>query len=167
MKNRIFMYLFIFSLLLILFQYMNSKNIFDDSNRKVANSEKRIKKYQDSILKLNDEITDLSYFNFDSNEKSYFYFQDQGYDVDQLLKAIEDGIYAQNIFEGDQHPLVPYGSSEGNRMQINIVRILNHKWIIADFTDGQFEGELFITYDINEKGELKYNVAKSFLYPIN
>jgi len=52
-------------------------------------------------------------------------------------------------------------------MQINIVRVLNHKWIIADFTDGQFEGELFMTYDINEKGELTYKVAESFLYPMN
>jgi len=167
MKNRIFMYLFIFSVLLILFQYMNSKNIYDDSNKKVADTKKQIKIYQDSILGLKDQIADLSYFNFDSNEKSYFYFQDQGYDVSKLLPAIQDGIYAQNIYKGEQHPLVPYGSSEGNTMQINIVRVLNHKWIIADFTDGQFEGELFMTYDIDEKGQLKYDVSEAFLYPLN
>jgi len=167
MKNRIFMYLFIFSVLLILFQYMNSKNIFDDSNKKVANSEKQIKKYQDSILSLQDKIDDLSYFTFNSNEKSYDYFYNKGFDVEKLIPAIQDGLYAQNVYEGEQHPLIDYGSSEGNKMQINIVRVLNHKWIIADFTDSQFEGELFLTYDINEKGELKYKVAESFLYPIN
>ncbi len=166
MKSRIFMYLFIFSLLLLIFQYMNSKKIFDDSNKKVANTELQIKKYQDSILQLNQEITDLSYFNFDSNEKSYFYFADRGYDMSKLLPAIQDGLYTQNEFKGEEHPLVPYGSSEGNRMQINIVRILNHKWIIADFTDGQFEGELFLTYEIDDKGDLKYKVVESFLYPL-
>ncbi|WP_299886487.1 hydrolase [uncultured Lacinutrix sp.] len=146
---------------------MNSKNIFDDSNRKVENSKIQIKKYQDSILVLNDKIADLSYFTFDSNDKSYFYFQDKGFNVEELLRAIQDGLYSQNVYEGEEHPIVPYGSSEGNKMQINIVRILNHKWIIADFADGQFEGELFITYNINEKGELKYNLAESFLYPLD
>lgn len=161
------MYLFIFSLLLLLFQYMNGKKIFDDSNKKVAAYSKQVEKYQDSILGLKENIADLSYFNFDSNEKSYFYFADKGFDMKKLLPAIEDGIIAQNVFNGDQHPLVPYASSEGNRMQINIVRVLNHKWIIADFTDSQFEGELFLTYDINDNGELTYKVAASFLYPLD
>lgn len=166
MKNRIFMYLFIFSLLLLIFQYMNSKKIFDDSNKKVAATELRIKKYQDSIIQLNQEVVDLSYFNFDSNEKSYFYFADQGYDVSKLMQAIQDGLYTQNEFKGEEHPLIPYGSGEGYKMQINIVRVLNHKWIIADFTDGQFEGELFLTYDVDEKGDLKYKLVESFLYSL-
>ncbi len=166
MKNKIFMYLFIFTLLLLLFQFINSKNIFDDSNLKVASYEKQVERYKDSIVGLRDNIADLSHFSIDGNDPALTYFEDKGYRVDDLLPLIKDGLYRQNEFKGEQHPLVPYASSEGRRMQINTVRILNHKWIIADFSDGQFWGELFLTYYIDENSQLKYNLEESFLYPL-
>jgi len=52
-------------------------------------------------------------------------------------------------------------------MLINTVKLLNHKWIIADFSDGDFWGELFIAYEINENSELKFSLIDSFLYPTN
>ena len=66
-----------------------------------------------------------------------------------------------------QHPIVPYASSEGRRMMINTVKLLNHKWIIADFSDGEYWGEVFITYEITEDKQLKFNLVESFLYPFN
>ncbi len=64
-----------------------------------------------------------------------------------------------------QHPLIPYASSEG-RMMINTVKFLNHKWIIADFSDGEFWGELFLTYQISDDKQLTFNLVESFLYPM-
>jgi len=52
------------------------------------------------------------------------------------------------------------------RMLINKVKLLNHKWIIADFSDGKYWGELFITYVINDGEKIIFNLAKSFMYPI-
>ncbi|WP_452224741.1 hydrolase [Lacinutrix chionoecetis] len=166
MKNRIFMYLFIFSVLLLLFQYMNSKKIFDDSNKKVANTELRIKTYQDSILNLKDDIFRLSQFSFDYNEVSYDYFYNQGYDVPQLMTTVRDALYAQNEYKGNQHPLVPYSASGDSKMLISSIRILNHKWIIADFIGGQFTGEMLISYALNENGELTFKIIESLLNPI-
>ncbi|WP_452598962.1 hydrolase [Pontimicrobium sp. MEBiC01747] len=172
MKNRIFMYLFIFSLLLLLFQFINSKNIFDDSNQKVAdykakieNYKEDIKKYKDSIENLNGKVYELSQFSMNGNEPAITYFLNQGYKVDNVLSIVEDELYELNFATGE-HPLVPYASSEGNKMLISGIRILNHKWVIASFTDNQFNGELFITYNFNDKGELKFNLEDSFLYPL-
>lgn len=165
MKNRIFMYLFIFSLLLLLFQFINSKNIFDDSNEKVANYKEQVVKYKDSIGALNDKVDDLSLFSMEGNESAITYFLNQGYKVDDLLPIVRDQLYSLNEAKGE-HPLVPYASSEGNRMLISSVRIVNHKWILANFTDGQFNGEMFVTYELNEVGELKFRLAESFLYPL-
>lgn len=172
MKNRIFMYLFIFSLLLLLFQFINSKNIFDDSNQKVATYKEKITnyradiaKYKDSIISLNDKVYDLSLFSMDGNEPAITWLLNEGYKADQVLPIIRDGLYSLNEAEGE-HPLIPYASSAGNKMLISSVRIINHRWILANFTDNQFSGELFIGYDFNEKGELNYNLIDSFLYPI-
>ena len=166
MKNRIFMYLFIFSVLLLLFQFINSKKIFDDSNQKVASSREQILTYQDSILNLKDDINSLSQFSFDYNEYSYDYFLKQGYDVEKLMTTVQDALYAQNEYEGEEHPLVPYVSTTNKKMLINSIRVLNHKWIIADFTDGQLWGEMLVVYSLNDKGELNFRVSESLLNPI-
>ncbi|MEJ6791266.1 MAG: hydrolase [Lacinutrix sp.] len=166
MKKRIFMYLFIFSVLLLLFQFINSKKIYDDSNRKVANSKTLVQKYKDSILVLKDDIHNLSQFSFDYNDYSYDYFLDQGYDVEKLMTTVKDALYSQNEYEGEEHPLVPYVSTTDTKIIINSIRVLNHKWIIADFTDGQLWGEMLVMYSLNDKGELNFRVAESLLNPL-
>ncbi|HMR16898.1 MAG TPA: hydrolase, partial [Mariniflexile sp.] len=60
-----------------------------------------------------------------------------------------------------------YAASAGRRMLINTVKLLNHKWIIADFTDGQLWGEVFLTYQVSEDKQVTFQVVESFLYPLN
>lgn len=160
------MYLFIFSVLLLLFNYINSKKIFDDSNIRVANSKEQVAKYRDSILTLKDDINDLSQFSFDYNEHSYDYFLNQGYEVEKLMTTVKDALYAQNEYKGEEHPLVPYASTTGNKILINSIRVINHKWIIADFTDGQLWGEMLVVYSLSDKGELSFRVSESLLNPL-
>ena len=164
MKQRIFMYLFVFSVLLILFQYVNSKRVFEDMNNKIGDYKTQSQKYKDSILVLQDDILNISHFNLDRNEDAISYFENDGYDVSELIPFIKDQLYALNEVKGE-HPIIPYGSSEGRRMLINTIKMLNHKWIIADFSDGEYWGEIFLTYEITEDKQLKFNLVESFLYP--
>ena len=55
----------------------------------------------------------------------------------------------------------------GGKIVIDQISILNHKWILADFTDGEHRGELFINYEVNDSGEISYSLKDYFLYPIN
>tara|TARA_R110002167_G_scaffold242060_2_gene447364 strand:+ start:1750 stop:2250 length:501 start_codon:yes stop_codon:yes gene_type:complete len=164
MKRQIFIYLFIFSTLIILFQYVNSKRLFEIQNKKIDNFETRIETYQDSLASLQDEVLNVSHFNLERNEEAITYFENKGYDVNTLIPFIKDEIYKLNEVSGE-HPLIPYAASSGRKMMINTIKLLNHKWIIADFSDGEFWGELFLTYEITENKELKFNVVESFLYP--
>ena len=115
---------------------------------------------------MQDEVLDLSHFNLERNEDALSYFENRGYKVDQLIPLIKDELYKLNEVKGE-HPIIPYAAGEGRRMMINTVKLLNHKWIIADFSDGQYWGELFLTYEINDSNELKFNLVESFLYPFN
>jgi hypothetical protein len=166
MKQRIFMYLFVFSILLVLFQYVNSKRVFEDMNRKLVKYENQLANYKDSVAVMQDEISDLSHFNFSRNEDALSYFENNGINVDGLEAFIKDELYTLNESKGE-HPIIPYASSEGRRMLINTVKLLNHKWIIADFSDGEFWGEIFLTYEISEDKQLTFRLVESFLYPIN
>lgn len=164
MKSKIFLYLFVFALLLIIFQYVNSKNVFEVYESKLNKADERVEAYKDSIMSLNDELLDLMYFNLENNDDALSYFERDGYDTSELIPFIKDEIYKLNESK-DEHPLVPYVSMTDGRMLINKVRLLNHKWILADFSDGKHWGELFITYEIVNKEELKFKLVESFMYP--
>ena len=165
MKQRIFMYLFIFAILLVLFQYVNAKRVFEDLNNKLDKYTEKLEKYQDSVATLRNDILDLSHFNLDRNEDAISYFENDGYDVSELIPFIKDELYKLNVVKGE-HPVIPYASSEGRKMLINTVKMLNHKWIIADFSDGEYWGEIFITYYVTEDKKIDFDLAESFLYPL-
>ncbi len=167
MKNKIFMYLFVFTLLLLLFQFVNSKNIYNDSNFKVANSKEQVGIYKDSIVKLKDEVFKLSQFNLENNDASIDYLEKEGLDYKTMIPLINDSLHELNNYDGEEHPLIPYVSMNGGKVLINTVKILNHKWIIADYTDGQISGELLIKYELTEKKELNFKLLESFIYPLN
>ncbi len=160
------MYLFVFSVLLILFQYVNSKRIFEDLNVKLDKREKVITKLKDSIEILENDLLEVSHFNLDRNEDAISYFEKEGYEIDELIPFIKDELYKLNEVKGE-HPLVPYAASSGRKMMLNTIKMLNHKWIIADFSDGEFWGELFLTYEITDDKQLKFNLVESFLYPFD
>ena len=159
------MYLFIFSVLLIIFQYVNSKNIIDKYDFDIKKLQfKSIEK--DSIIStLEEQNFELNYFNIDRNEDAISYFEAQGYDTDELVPAIRDGLYTMNNYEGDDHPIVPFVSLTDSKLVINKIRIMNHIWIVANFTDGKYWGEIFLTYSIDENNDLKYKLVEYFMYP--
>ena len=168
MKSRIFLYLFIFSLLFILFQYMNQKKIFD-SNEKHINALKLANTEKDSLLSRNTVTIDslnqvnANYFDISNDEYALTYLEDQGYNAMQIARLIEDQLIDQNKVGAD-NPIIPYAGMEGH-MRINKVRVINHKWVIADFTDGTFWGQLLVVYDVNKDQTIDFEVKESFLYP--
>lgn len=165
MKNKILMYLFIFSVLLLIFQYVNSKNILDKYEEDIVKVKSKLSESEKTVKTLEEQNFELSYFNIEGNEDALTYFEAQGYDTEQLIPAIVEGLYDMNDYEGEDHPMVPYVSMTDSKLLINKVRVLNHKWIIANFTDGEFWGEIFVTYSIDKNNDLKYKLVEYLMYP--
>ena len=163
MKNRIFMYLFVFSLLLVVFQYVSSKNIIKSYDVKLTKALEDKNIYKDSLQIMADKQTDIYSFNFDTNDDAMTYIEDSGYKISEFIPYIKDELFNLNIYESEDHPLVPYASMTKNRMTIDNVKLLNHKWIIASFTDGSYWGEMLLSYEIYE-GKLNFKVIASTLY---
>jgi len=167
MKQKIVIYLLVFSILLILFQYVNSKRVFEDMDKTLGNYKLLSEKYKDSVAVLQDQIVELSHFNFDRNEDAISYFEKSGFKADELELFVKDKLYELNFDKSDEHPVIPYASSEGRKMLINTAKLLNHKWIIADFSDGEYWGEILLRYYINEDKTVDFELAESFLYPFD
>lgn len=56
MRGKIFIYMFVFALLLVMFQYVNSRNIFNSYQEKMTKLIEKEQVLKDSIIHLNREI---------------------------------------------------------------------------------------------------------------
>lgn len=165
MRQRLFMYLFIFTLLLVVFQYVNSKKVLEDYDQRLNRFMETTEVYKDSIRHMNDrQQQGISSFNFDTNDDAMTYIENEGYVISEFIPFIKDQLMNLNIYEGAEHPLVPFASMTENKMLIDEIKLLNHKWIIASFTDGSYWGEMLLQYEISDRKELKFKVLDSVLY---
>ena len=164
MKKSLFMYLFFFALLFVLFQYMNQKTIFESQEKSINGLTTKIEKAQDSITVLNNEIADNSYFSLLNNDNAMSYLEQYNLDPVKVKQLITDKIYDQNGQEGG-NPLIEFKGDRGP-MRINKIKFLNHRWIQADFSDGQRWGEVIIEYFFDENNELDIYPVKTVLYPL-
>ena len=164
MGNKILMYLFIFSLLFTIFIYVNDKRILDSKQEKIESLEDKLAEVETDAQISNDSVENEDYFSLKNNEDAITYFEEKGIDPEDLILKIEDAIISKNK-AGEDNPIVPMDGMEGN-MRINKVKVLNHKWVIADFTDGTYWGEVFLSYEVAQNGEIKFFTEKSFIYPL-
>jgi len=165
MKQKLLIYALVFAILLVLFQYVNAKRVFEDMDNKLQGYKALSEKYKDSVAVLQNNIADMYHFSLEKNEDAISYFENDGMVVSDLIPIIKDELYELNTVKGE-HPLVPYASSDGRKILINTVKLLNHKWIIADFSDGEFWGEVLLRYYVNEGKTVDFELSESFLYPL-
>ena len=52
----------------------------------------------------------------------------------------------------------------GNKMIINNIKLLNHKLLIANFSDGKYLGEMLVSYEVVDGKELKFSLDDYTLY---
>ncbi len=163
MTNKIFIYLFFFALLFIFFQYMNEKKIFESQEARIIKLEENIIIGKDSLENLQTQVRDLNYFSLLGNENAMTYLENLGYEGAAVEAMVSDQIYELNLTKGN-NPLVPFEGMDGS-LKINKLKFLNHKWILADFSDGTYWGEMILEFSFNQNKEIELTPIASLLYP--
>ncbi|WP_417887843.1 hypothetical protein [Zunongwangia sp.] len=158
MKNKILLYLFIFSVLTSIFIYVNDKKILESQTITIQNLELRLQKLDKKVH----SGVKAEKFNLLENEKAITYFERQGFEANEIQQKVIDSLIDLNDASKD-NPLVPYDGINGV-MRINQVQLLNNKWLIANFTDGKYWGEILLSYDISGKENIHFENLKSVLY---
>ena len=134
-----------------------------DQQSRLEKKQSQLKALKDSLKVEKRRFFENVYFSLDTNEEALVYFDDLGFPVTSML--IKDAIYDTNLLR-EEESLVPYAQM-GGKFLINKIKILNHKWVIADFSDGTFWGELLIKYQVAADGVLTFTVVEQFLYDTN
>ena len=158
MKKSLYLYLFIIAVLMNVFTYVwFTKQLTFEEQR----YDKYSTKMADSLLVSYNNSLDANYFSlaYNDNAKNYF----EKYDTAELIPRITDKIMDLND-SPEGNSLLPYGRLNEEKFIINKVRILNHRWIIADFSDGKLWGEILLKYFIEEDGSVTFDEIESLLY---
>lgn len=158
------MYLFFFAVLFIVFQYANEKTIWEAQDTTIENLSLKLEKAQDSISGLSDTLADATYFSLQGNENALEYIERLGLEATDIQAIIYDQIYDKNGAVGG-NPIIPMASVNGN-FKINKIKLLNSRWIQADFSDGDNWGELIIEYFFNQDNSIELVPLSSFLYSL-
>lgn len=162
--KRIYIYLFIFAVLFNIFTYM-----FYSKESKFQE-----KRYHDMSVKMRDSITLLKnsvnnddYFALEKNEKAQNYFDSEDpakfVDYQKLIPFVKEQLLSYN----DNPKGNPYTGQDKITEQkfiINKIKILNHRWIIADYSDGEYWGEAMIKYFLEDDGTVSFVTFQSILY---
>lgn len=163
MKKQIFMYLFVFALLAVVFQYVNGKKAYEATGKQIESLTEANQKLKDSLQKTLIKLSDYEYFAYENDTQAQEYFYKV--DVDNIGKYVADKLIETNTKEGD-NPLIPYVGTSGT-MRINKIKVVNHRWILCDFTDGKHWGQLVVGYFINDDLSVEFNTIAHVLYPSN
>lgn len=156
------MYLFFFTILLVLFQYMNQKSIYESQQKTIDGMAARQELAEAVIDSLEEELAEARYFDLMTNDNALSYLEGLGLEGEDVQQQVADAIIDKNT-EAGGNPLVPYEGMD-QPMRINKVKFLNHRWIQADFTDGNYWGEVLIEYFYGENMELDLTPVASLMY---
>ncbi len=159
MKKQLFLYLFIVSALINVFTYMYY-------SKKDATIEKRFedknKRMKDSISQFENVLYDANYFSLENNQNAQEYFSN--YDVTKLIPQIKDALLAYNDApEGNKYVDQPKMGEQ--KFIINKIKVLNHRWIVADYSNRTLWGDVLIKYFVKEDNSITFETVDNFLYP--
>jgi hypothetical protein len=160
MKNKIFLYLFIFAALICLYLLVSNNTIQKVKNAQIKKLDSEIVALKDSVQGVQLKVLDLQYFSLENNDDALAYYDHLN--LKDPSRYIADKLLETNESKGD-NPLIPYEGMEGS-FKINKIKILNHKWILTDFSDGKFWGELLIKYELKDDLSVDFTLIDHLLY---
>lgn len=165
MRKSFLLYLFVIAALIAIFIYVSGSRRAESQEKEIVQLQEELELARKKNDSLYSEFRSNSSFSLEGNEQALSYLEDMNLDPAEVAQKVEDVIISRNRADAD-NDLVPYEGMEGF-FRVNKVKLLNHKWLIASFTDGSYWGDLFISYNIGPDGKLELNTEKAVLYPRN
>ncbi|RZJ28946.1 MAG: hypothetical protein EOO48_08720 [Flavobacterium sp.] len=164
MKKSLLLYLFILAVLMNIFTYMyfSKKTTFDDTKYVTAN-----KKLKDSLDVLSNKLSDANYFDFNYNQNAQDYVVNNELDkivpYEKIVPFVTQKLMDLNE-DPNGNPYTGQTKISDKKFIINKAKILNHRWIIADYSDGTYWGEVLLKYFINPDKTVSFEVVQSLIY---
>jgi hypothetical protein len=129
--------------------------------------DKMSKRITDSLTSVSNKLADANYFSLENNDNAQNYFDsgssEKTIQYEKLIPYVTEKLMDLNA-NPNGNPYTGQDKIGANKFIINKIKILNHRWIIADFNDGSYWGEVLLKYFVNEDNSISFEVNQSLLY---
>lgn len=158
MKKSLFLYLFVLAAIMNVFTYAYFSKKSESDQQMLAS---KLKKASDSTKIMYSKWVDEAYFSLENNDNAKDYLAD--YDSQKLIQDLNNTIMDMNA-NPKGNPIIPYDQIDEQKFIVNKIKVLNHRWIIADFNDGKHWGEVLVKYFIEGDNKFTFERMDSQLY---
>jgi len=146
--------------LIALYQFVSTNNMIKAKNTVIEAQSEELGQLEDSVRRLQLNVLDMQYFSLENNDDALAYYNHLK--LEDADRYIADKLLETNEGKGD-NPLIPYEGME-DHFKINKIKVLNHKWILADFSDGKYWGEILIKYELKDDMGIDFSLIDHLLY---
>jgi len=143
-----------------MYLFISSGNMAKANMDSILKLKEEVSVLEDSLQQAEMNVLEMQYFSLENNDDALAYYDHLN--LENPTRYIADKLLETNELEGD-NPLIPYEGME-NDFKINKIEVLNHKWILTDFSDGKYWGELLITYEIKDDLGVDFTLMEHLLY---
>jgi hypothetical protein len=163
MKKSLFLYLFIIAVLMNLFtyKYFTSKEAAEQKTESGTGEAKVDSVSSNANLTYDDDV-----FSLENNDRAQNYLFETAKinDIPAFSEKVKQALLAYNDSpEGNKY--VDQVKMGEQKFIINSMKILNHRWIIANYSNGELWGEVVLKYFVEDNGSISFEVMNSYLYP--
>ncbi len=158
MKNVI-LYALVFSLLFNVFQFVNSTKILNGKETEVQKIKAHLKSSRDSVM----QLSNANYFALESDEDAQEYFFSNNLDYQKVATKVKEDLIVLNENKNGNR-LVPYEPIDGKPFIVNTSKILNHRWLIAEFSNGDLWGQILVKYFVSTDKSTDFETVETVLY---
>ena len=160
MRKNIYLYLFVFAALVALYLLFSSRNLQKTLDGRAQSLTEKVATLEDSLQAEKLRVLDMQYFSLENNDDALAFYDHLK--LKNPTAYITDKLLETNERKGD-NPLIPYAGMESD-FKINKIKVLNHKWILADFSDGKYWGDLVIQYELKDDLGVDFTLLDHLLY---
>ena len=158
MKNVI-LYALVFSLLFNVFQFVNSTKILESKDQEVVKVKNHLKTARDSVS----QLANANYFALESDENAQEYFYNSNLDYQKVAFKVKEDLMVLNENKNG-NKLVPYEPIDDKPFIVNSSKILNHRWLIAEFSNGDLWGQILVKYFVSADKSTEFETVETVLY---
>ena len=111
-------------------------------------------------------LADADYFFLENNQNAQDYFENETkgeYYQQKLIPYVKDQLLDFNS-NPKGNPYTGQDQIGDSKFIINKVKVINHRWIIADYNDGDYWGEVLLKYFINDDKTVTFEVIQSVIH---
>jgi hypothetical protein len=108
-------------------------------------------------------LANANYFALESDEDAQEYFYKSNLDYQKVAFKVKEDLIALNQNKNG-NKLVPYEPIDDKPFIVNTSKILNHRWLIAEFSNGDLWGQILVKYFVSADKPTEFETIETVLY---